>query len=175
MSSSIEAKFTKGDIEMLEEAVQYWESAGMQEYHLMQMVESSPMPPEDHPAYENAQQIKRYFADRRREIESDREIRKERAVFARAKLLLVRQKLAADQFGESIFDMRENSTIDETQDTLSQVAPESSQPSVASGDQLAEFYIHDLGVWKRYQEWLTQIDRGEFLKSEQFKDFIQKK
>ena len=162
--SELKSSFTRDDLETLIESMNFWESMGNQEFHLMNMVKNAPMPPEDHEAFEPWQAIKEHFRSRERDIEATRQTRQEKAVFLKAKLMLVRRDTAIDQ----LFDMATEATP-ETQSAPVEDVPQTVTPdhdhttpplepavpeSLGSSLELAEFFIKDLGVWEHYQKFL---------------------
>ena len=168
--SELKSSFSKDDIQTLIESMDNWESMGNQEFHLMNMIKNAPMPPEDHEAYEHMEHIKEHFRNRERDIEATKHMRQEKAVFLKAKLMLVRRDLDIDQ----LFEMAIDEDVPETQSTSAEddnsqtiipehdhtTAPLISTPreSLDSSLELAEFFIKDLGVWDHYQKFLK--DRG---------------
>jgi hypothetical protein len=171
--SELKSSFTRDDLETLIESMDFWESMGNQEFHLMNMIKSAPLPPEDHEAFEAMNQIKEHFRSRERDIEATRQTRQEKAVFLKAKLMLVRRDLSIDQ----LFDMATEATP-ETHSAPVETAPvvptavpvvesaeevqipvTSHESKLESSLELAEFFIRDLGVWEHYQKFLK--DRAE--------------
>lgn len=172
--SELKSSFTRDDLETLIESMDFWESMGNQEFHLMNMIKNAPMPPEDHEAFDSMQQIKDHFRSRERDIEATRQTRQEKAVFLKAKLMLVRRDLSIDQ----LFDMATEATPEaqaapvEKPDTAHAAAPvvESAEAvevselppvvskvesNLESSLEQAEFFIKDLGVWDHYQKFLA--------------------
>lgn len=171
--SELKSTFTRDDIELLIESVDFWESMGNQEFHLMNMIKNAPMPPEDHEAFDSMQQIKDHFKSRERDIAATRATRQEKAVFLKAKLMLVRRDLSIDQ----LFEMATSSTpethsapveqsitpehdqtcppmVDSEDDEVVTVPVTSAESKLESNLELAEFFIRDLGVWEHYQKFL---------------------
>jgi len=154
------SQFSRDDIETLLEATNDWEALGSQEYHLMNMVKNAPMPPDDHEAFDMVAAIKEHFHKREKDIKDSRVTRQERAVFLKAKLMLVRRDMGVNQ----LFEM---ATIPEEVATAVQnatAAPETTTaaPEAASSRGVvyklrqAEFFIKDLGVWEHYQKFLAE-------------------
>lgn len=138
----LETKFTKDDLETLIEAMGDWESIGNHEFHIMNAIKNMPMPPEDHEAFEHVVHIKKWYEDRSKEIKTQRRVRQEKAIFLKAKLMLLRQDMTIDQLFE-ITTTNEDS------------APQS-DPGMMTKLELAEFYLKDLGVWDQYQKFLEE-------------------
>lgn len=162
----LSSQFTREDIETLIESVGDWEMLGNHEFHVMQMIKGAPLPPEDHEAYEVMQQIKEHYKKREKDLLRSREVRQERAVFLKAKLMLVRRDLGVNQLFNMAINTDPNSPAPEKKET---VEPKSSHGEgvvkvpVKCGDdenkkklELAEFFIKDLGVWEHYQKFLTE-------------------
>jgi len=144
------SKFSREDIELLLEATSDWEALGSQQFHLLNMVKAAPMPPEDHEAYEMMVAIKNHFHNIEKDIKESRVTRQERAVFIRAKLMLVRRDMGINQ----LFEMA-------TEESAPTSVPVSSKDPVNKSDlaaklEQAEFFIRDLGVWDHYQKFLTE-------------------
>lgn len=151
------SKFTREDLETLIEATGDWEMLGNREYQMLEMIKGAPMPPEDHEAYEIMSQIKEHYKKRERDINASRQVRQERAVFLKAKLMLVRQDLGTNQ----LFDMASN--MDSSHNPAKPAATAASQTSEAEESlKLAEFFIKDMGagVWDYYQKFLQERKGG---------------
>lgn len=142
----LDKKFTRQDIETLIEAMGDWEMVGNHEYHVLTMIKNAPMPPENHEAFEAMQQIKEYFTNREKDILASRSVRQEKAIFLKAKLLMLRQDIDAGQFIEM--------AINSDQSIRSEVATEPSQ--MQKRLEQAEFFIKDLGVWDHFQKFLAE-------------------
>ena len=159
--AELTSKFTRDDLETLLESIGDWEMLGNQEWHLLNMIKNSPMPPEDHEAYDHMVNIKNHFRSREKEIQASRETRQEKAVFLKAKLMLVRRDMGIDQ----LFEMAgsTDNSIPSSSAPVEKV-PESTEPvkvpvkdaSGSKGLELAEFFIKDLGVWDHYQKFLSE-------------------
>ena len=136
------SKFSMYDIETLIEAMGDWEMVGNHDFHVLNMIKNAPMPPEDHEAYEVMSQIKEVFRIREKDILASRSLRQEKAIFLKAKLLMVRSKLTSGQ----LFDMSENAEVSKL--------PKNTD--VANRLEQAEFFIKDLGVWDHFQKFLKE-------------------
>lgn len=147
--SELSSKFSQQDIETLIESMDDWELMGNQEYHILQMIKSAPLPPEDHEAYDVMSQIKDHFKKRERDIKKNRQIRQERATFLKCKLMMVRNDLGANE----LWDMAANGE-------LSPVKKEDDnkdlQDDCVKKLRLAEEFIDDLGVRKHYNTFLAE-------------------
>lgn len=97
----LEGKLTPEDVEVLIESMDFWETSGNREFHIMQMFKNMPLPEQDHEAYEPVKEAKNYFAARERDIKADRSLRKEKATILKAKLMLMRSDMAVDR----VFDV----------------------------------------------------------------------
>jgi len=169
--ASLESTFTKNDIETLIDSMSDWEMMGNQEYHLMEMIKNAPMPPEDHEAFEMMENIKDHFRGREKDISESRVTRQEKAVFLKAKLMMVRRDLAVNQ----LFDFAATSSDTPTSDTpveSPKVAPtpvKSVAPvkvpvrSADAGDilALAEEYMKDIGIWDRFQNFVRERQESQ--------------
>lgn len=145
------SKFSRDDIETLLEAMNDWETLGGQEFHLMNMVKSAPMPPEDHEAYDMVAAIKEHFQKREKDIKDSRVTRQELAVFLKAKLMLVRRDMSIDQLFEMAVETKPEvkSEVGCSETIVAPIAPEEKNALAR-----AEFFIKDLGVWDHYQSFL---------------------
>jgi hypothetical protein len=174
----LESKFSREDVETLVEAMGDWETLGNHEFYLMQMVRQAPMPPEEESeAYEYFRNIKDHFAEREKEILATRLVRQERAVFLKAKLMLVRQEMSVNQLFEmaTTSEVAKTETPKESLETLKKEAKpvldmtveptvEPVEPSVDTPDDIpvaqrlewAEWFIKDLGVWSHYDKFLEE-------------------
>ena len=149
------SKFSREDIELLLEATSDWEALGSQQFHLMNMVKAAPMPPEDHEAYEMMVAIKNHFHNIEKDIKESRVTRQERAVFIRAKLMLVRRDMGINQ----LFEMATEESAPTSIPVSSKDQPVSipvNKSDLAAKLEQAEFFIRDLGVWDHYQKFLTE-------------------
>lgn len=142
----LDKKFTRQDIETLIEAMGDWEMVGNHEYHVLTMIKNAPMPPENHEAFEAMQQIKEYFTNREKDILASRSVRQEKAIFLKAKLLMLRQDIDAGQFIEMALN------TDQPVKTESIAEPVQAQKRLEQ----AEFFIKDLGVWDHFQKFLAE-------------------
>ena len=133
----LNSKFSREDIETLLESISDWECVENQEYQMMSYIKALQLPSEDNPAYNSILAVKENFKSRENEIKESRITRQERAVFLKAKLMLVRRDMGIDQ----LFEMATESAKD----------AESSKSKL----DLAEEFIRDLGVWKHYQEFIA--------------------
>lgn len=151
--TDLSSKFTRDDVETLIESVGDWELLGNQEFHVMQMIRNAPMPPEDHEAYEAFQQIKDWYAEREKTILQSKAMRQEKAVFLKAKLMLVRKDM-------DIHDLFEMASDDPQTDKVvtnpPYQQPKSPAPGLEKKLELAEYFIRDLGVWEHYTKFLTE-------------------
>jgi len=144
----LSSKFSRPDVETLIEALGDWELVGTQDYSLLQMIEQSPMPPEENEeAYEMVRQVKEHYRNRKKEILANRAMRQEKAIFLKAKLMLVRKDMEI----EGLFEMESDPTVPAPVQAESPL-----DESCASALALAEFFIKDLGVWDHYQKFLVE-------------------
>jgi hypothetical protein len=143
----LDKKFTRQDVETLIEAMGDWEMVGNHEYHVLTMIKNAPMPPENHEAFEAMAQIKDYFQNREKDILASRSVRQEKAIFLKAKLLMLRQDVDAGQFIEM--------AINGTPAAPSETAPVNQTLAQEKLEQ-AEYFIKDLGVWDHFQKFLTE-------------------
>jgi hypothetical protein len=162
--AELKSTFTRDDLETLLEAAGDWESLGNQEFSFMQMIEGAPMPPEDHEAYEVWKGIKEHFRSKKKSILASRALRQEKAVFLKAKLMLVRRDMEIDD----LFEMTTEAgpvpaSIPEAPEVSEAPAP---TPTTAPSDaaqklEQAEFFIRDLGVWDHYEKFLAEQGDSE--------------
>ena len=167
------SKFSRDDVETLIEAMGDWEALGNQEYTLLQMIKGAPMPPEEHEAFEYMQHIKDHFKNREREIMHSRLTRQEKAVFLKAKLMIVRRDLGISKLFEmAAVDPDDSPTpppistespgTNLKEKSVPSFLPESAEkpqkPETNAEERLkkAEFFIKDLGVWGHYEKFLAE-------------------
>lgn len=163
------SKFNKDDLEVLIDAMHEWEAVGNGEYHVSQMVKSIPLPPDDHESHGFIVRIKEHFREREKEIKKSRDLRQEKAILLKAKLILTRNDLQISE----LFDLAENITENKEE---AQIKPNVALPEIEVDDvsvdesvkitistndfqkklELAEHYIKDLGVWDFYQKFLAE-------------------
>lgn len=156
------SKFSRDDIEVLLEATNDWEALGSQEWHLMNMVKGAPVPDaEQYPeAYEMVTAIKDHFKKREKDIKDSRVTRQERAVFLKAKLMMVRRDMGINQ----LFEMATEDAAPEqvaAAEAARDEAMSTSDPVSIKALQKAEFFIRDLGVWDHYQRFLAEDAQKE--------------
>jgi hypothetical protein len=141
------SSFSQDDIATLIDAMSDWESVGNEEYHIMQVVKAHPLPDNEHESYEFIRQMKEHFKQREKDLKRERNIRQEKAILVKAKLVLLRQEGGISKLfevaAEEAEDKKEEPTLTKAQQNRLE---------------LAEFFINDLGVWKMYQKFLE--DRG---------------
>lgn len=134
----LNSALSKEDLNTLIEAMDDWELFGNSEFHMMSAVKNAPLPPEDQEEqYEFVKRIKDHYKRREKEIKDTRAIRQEKAIFTKAKLMLIRQDIGIGKLFEP------------TTTTEGEVSSES--PSKLA---LAEFFIKDMGVWQHYVKFL---------------------
>lgn len=151
--TDLSSKFTRDDIETLIESVSDWELVGNQEFHMMQMIRNAPMPPEDHEAFEPIQQIKDYYSEREKNILQSKAMRQEKAVFLKAKLMLVRKEMDI----HDLFEMATDAPQTDDQAAIpSAVTPAPTPAPDPNKLEMAEFFIRDLGVWDHYTKFLAE-------------------
>jgi len=180
--TELSSKFSREDVETLIAAVGDWELVGNQEFHMMQMIRNAPMPPEDHEAYEPMSQIKEWYRNREKKILDGRELRQERAVFLKAKLMLVRRDMQISQLFEMANEPPQAGSPQAGSPQAGspqaesppqakappQVVPTPAPETLPSAEgtnspldaqqklDLAEFFIKDLGVWEHYLKFLQE-------------------
>jgi len=153
---ALTSKFNIYDIETLIEAMGDWEMMGNHDFHVLQMIKNAPMPPEDSEAFDVMHQIKEVFRSREKDILAGRAMRQEKAIFLKAKLLMVRSKLTSGQ----LFDMGENSDAvnqQNTQQSAKAIAKKNLEKSnLEKRLEMAEYFIKDLGVWDHFQKFISE-------------------
>jgi len=160
--AGLTAEFSRDDVETLIEAIGDWEMIGNQDYHILSVVKNTPMPPEEYEeAYEAIGQIKEHFKKREKEIMKSREVRQEKSIFLKAKLMLVRKEIGINQ----LFDMA--SAIDPTapppkkEESVSEETPRRSKvredvAALKERLEMAEYFIKDVGIQAHYEKFLTE-------------------
>lgn len=161
--SELSSKFTKDDVQTLLDSMSDWEMLGNHEFHMMQAVRNAPLPPEDSgESYEVMNQIKEHFKRREKEIMATREMRQEKAIFLKAKLMLIKRDMGINQ----LFDMATSVSAEPVGQGSVPVesgcevpveailVPENNEAQKSL--ELAEFFIKDLGVWDHYSKFLKE-------------------
>lgn len=154
LSSSLD----RADVETLIEAMGDWEAIGNHEFHVMNMVKSAPIPPEDHEAHEFITNIKSHFKEREKDIKATREVRQERAIFTKAKLALIKRDLGVNELFENA---QQDDLIEKAPkkggipDKEKCVEKKKGDPLLGEKFRLAEEFIKDLGVWSHYEKFLA--------------------
>lgn len=163
----LSSKFSRDDIETMLEAIGDWEMLGNQEFHVLQMIKNAPLPPDDHEAHEAMQNIKDHFKRREKDIMRSREVRQERSIFLKAKLMLVRKDIGISQLFDMAASVDPNSTLtpkEESESSGFEGEGGVTEPKAKSKDtvaslrkklELAEFFIDDLGVKSHYEKFLA--------------------
>lgn len=182
--SELSNKFTHEDIETLIEAMNDWENIGTQEWQIAKQLKKIPMPPKNHEAYPYIASIKQHFAKRSEEINRTKNIKEEKAVLMKAKLMLVRRELAANQLFNMVENVDPNSPLPQeapeavdsenyedeeygdfieelnelsNEDDIEPPKPIAKKKNVANAAkklEQAEYFIRDLGVWDHYMSFL---------------------
>jgi hypothetical protein len=161
----LSSKLTRDDVDTLIESVGDWEMLGNFEFHQMNMIKNLPMLPEDHEAYEAIKQIKEYFRRREKEIMATREIKQEKAVFLKAKLMMIKRDMGINKLFEiavgtddsspTAVDKLPTKAVQEPGENVVRVPVKDGPEDVRRRLELAEFFISDLGVWDYYQKFLA--------------------
>jgi hypothetical protein len=161
----LDSRLTPEDVETLLDSISDWEMVGNQEYYIMNMVRSIPMPAEENDTFEAIKGIKEHFRTREKEIKESRAIRQEKAIFLKAKLLLAKRDAAIDKlFDPTPVDIqstppkKEPGMVEDRPTILPFKDDKSTAPDFAQRLVLAEEYIKDVGIWKNYTTFLA--DRG---------------
>jgi hypothetical protein len=156
--SELSSKFSRDDISTLLEAMSEWESLGNQELYLLNTIKGMPLPPEDHEAYEMVSHIKSHFQQKEKSIRASHDVRQEKAVFLKAKLMLVRRDMGIDKLFEMAAEdlaappiKKEAETVDESPTPTQVLDVSDAQKKL----ERAEFFIRDLGVWTHYEKFLA--------------------
>lgn len=144
---TLDSTLTAEDLELLIESLDDWELVGNQEYHIMHMVKNAPMPPQDHESFEMIKNVKEHFKQREKEINDTRKLRRERAIFLKAKLMLIR----TDGGVAELFQHAQSASPSEPKQ-----AAEKPSGDLAHKIERAEFFIKDVGIWEHYQKFLTE-------------------
>lgn len=156
MSSELSSKFSRDDIETLIEAIDDWEMINNQEFHILQMVKNAPLPPQDHESYEYIEKIKEHFTEREKSIKASRQVRQEKSVFIKAKLMMVRRDLAVDQLFEMAVEDKTPDTVFKENPVRRKKSSKTETEDLAAKLETAEFFLKDLGVWDHYQRFLKE-------------------
>lgn len=147
------------DLETLLESMGDWETIGNHEFHVMNWVKNAQMPPQDSEAYEFMVKIKDQFKQREKEIKDMRMLRQEKAIFLKAKLMLIRRDMGIDQLFDNAARAAAMSPPVPQKETAVQVQPDTAIAVVEEKqDRLAkaEQYIREVGIWNNYQKFLEE-------------------
>jgi hypothetical protein len=111
------------------------------------------MPPEDHESYDVMMQVKDSFKQKEKEIVKSRDMRQEKSVFLKAKLMLVRRDLAIHQ----AFDMASVESLESVKPSKSPTETDDYKRKF----EIAKMYITDLGagVWKSFENYLKEKEK----------------
>lgn len=163
--AELKSTFTRDDIATLIESMSDWEMIGSQEFHLMQMVMGAPLPPADHEAHDVMLNIKEYYQQKERDINERRMNRQEKAVFLKAKLMLVRREMDVNSVFEMATEAQEPvpaapalpiPPVPATKPKRGKKAAQLPEGQAQVMLALAEYFIKDLGVWDHYQRFLAE-------------------
>ncbi len=150
--TQLQAEFSREDLETLIEAMGEWEIVANEEYHALNMVKNIPMPDQDSEFFEYISKLKEQFSKREKDIRASREVRQEKAVFLKAKLMLVRRELGINQ----LFDMAGSTSPTVETPVASKPVSVENNPEAQTALELAEYFIKDLGTWDFYQKFLKE-------------------
>ncbi len=128
---SLSSALNNDDLGILLEATTDWEALGNHDFHILNMVKSVQMPPENQETYEFVKNLKEHFHKIERDIRAARELRQEKAILLKAKLMLIKRDLSINQ----LFDDAHNN-------------------SLGLKLQQAEAFIESLGVTSHYKKYL---------------------
>ena len=132
MVSSLESTFSKEEMQTLLDSITDWEISRNQEYHVMQMVKNIPLPAEDDESYEYVSELKRQFRLREDNILDSRMARQEKAIFLKAKLMMVIKDMGRNE----LFDFEGQKDSDNLK--------------------LAEKCIKEAGLWDDYVQAIEE-------------------
>lgn len=153
----LEGKLTPEDVEVLIESMDFWETSGNREFHIMQMFKNMPLPEQDHEAYEPVKEAKQYFAARERDIKADRSLRKEKATILKAKLMLMRSDMTVDRVFDNAVEDHPVKAPKTRQSPVDCEGTNSVEPDKTSkSDKLkkAELFLDQKGIKGYYEKFL---------------------
>lgn len=177
MSKSITSDLDLDDIKLLIEAVDDWEIFGSQEFHAMNFIKNVAIPSEfqDSEMGQALKQLKEHFRNREKDIMATRSLRQEKAIFVKAKLMLMRNSKSVDKlFEESQQPIEEekdssakipvaDSKLDKAMEFLKEtkIINQYNESSPCDGMKKnsledIEQYILECGMMKHYLEYLKE-------------------
>lgn len=156
--SVLKAELTSDDFEILIEAMDDWEMIGNHEFHVMSAVKNAPMPPEDmEEHYEAMARLKEVFRKREKEIKETRQVRQERAILTKARLVMIKQDLAIGNLFNAASCPPPTQADKASSETCCAESAEATSPTCELQAKLdiAEDFIRDLGVWGHYEKFIS--------------------
>ena len=98
--ATLNSNLTTEDLEVLIEAMDEWEHIGNGDFAVMMYAKNIPLPSENEESYEAVKKLKEHFVDNEKKIILARDVRREKATFLKAKLLMGRQEIGVNRFFE---------------------------------------------------------------------------
>lgn len=149
----LKASLGTADLEVLLEAMQEWENLGNHDYYVMQQVRNMPIPSEEESEQWNKiiTQLKAHYSEREKTIKSDKQVREEKAVFTRAKLMMIRQAVASNK----LWNNPEDAGLDEptpARKVVSKVEMEDFKRKY----EIAVAYMTDMKIMKFFEPYLEE-------------------
>lgn len=161
--SNLDSNLNSDDLETLLEATNDWEMLGNNDFYTLNMVKTVPLPAEDHETYRFISHIKEHFRSREKDIKAARAVRQEKAVFLKAKLMMLKRDLGITQlFDEAqvvpergfVMKASADHTIKLSDDEIQRA--EDLTNAIDKDLKRAEEFIKDLGVWEHYQKFCLE-------------------
>ncbi len=154
---TLQAALNMSDVETLLEAVADWENLGNQDYFMMQQVKNMPIPSEEENEYLHKvlTSLKQHFADQEKSIKMARQIREEKSVFVRAKLLMIKQSVAANMLWSNPDDAGVGDTIPTQKKEVVVNTTSSIEDYKAKYDEAVRF-ITEVGILSHYEKFLKE-------------------
>ena len=155
---NLQASLGMADLEVLLEAMSEWENLGNHDYYMMQQVKNMPIPTEEESEQWNKiiTQLKSHYANREKTIKSDKQVREEKAVFTRAKLMMIRQAVAANMLWNNPEDAGSDEPAPAPVKKVAPPIPKKEMEDFKRKYEIAVEYMTDMKIMKFFEPYLEE-------------------